>query len=310
MKTFRNILIVCLGILTLAACDRHDSLDDRVFVGPMAPMVYWAVQSTTVTAGDSVPFQAQYYTTGESPVSYLEVWYDIIEVEAKEVSAPLLATFSYTVSSTVETQRRIATPSCRIMHNEGWATNFGVNSMGDTTYFKTYYEFNGKFPTSNTLSVIAFGDADWDSAQVVKYFGETFMQDFKDSIEVKMRGRLAREGAYDKVTVNKHWQDFRSACVNMAGMPDTAFSKYIVEELNEIETQRAGTEVYDYYFKDSVLPDVVDSVWGTVQFKDLIYDGNSNHINFRRSYKLNSQLKCFDEAGTAGLSLKAVIELN
>lgn len=309
MKTFNKFLMVCLAAATLVACDKHDKLDDLVFVGKMAPTVYWAVTSTTVTAGDSVPFTAQYYTTGESPVSHLEAWYDIVEIETKDVSAPLLVTFSYSVTSNIETQRRISSSACRYEHSEAYGENFGVNSMGDTTRFKTTYKMSGKFPTSNTLSTIAFGDGSWDSAQVCKYFGDDFMQKFKDTIELTMRGALY-PAPYNKVAVNNHWQDYQSAWTNMRGLSGKTFAAFLDSVKNETESMLAGYDIYDYFFKDSVLPNEVDSMFQTVTFADLISSGSADMINFKRSYKLNSQLKCFDKAGTAGLSLQAVIELN
>ena len=99
MKAFNKLCVLALACLAFVACDKHDKLDDLVFVGKMAPTVYWSVASTTVSAGDSVGFDAQYYTTGEAPVSHCEVWYNVMEVEAKEVTSAALPSISYTVTN-------------------------------------------------------------------------------------------------------------------------------------------------------------------------------------------------------------------
>lgn len=318
MKTLNRIMIIGLVATALVACDKHDKLDELVYVGPMAPTVYWSVENAVANAGDSVSFEAQYYTTGQSPIDHLEVWYDVIEIEAKEVSAPLLSTFSYTVSSTVETTRRISTPAARYAHSEDFGESYGVDSMGKVTHFKTTYRMKDKFPTSNTLSTIAFSDATWDSAQVIKYFGDGFMQKFKDTIEIQLKGcaGYGKGAGYSKDIANAHWSDYKSVWVNMAGMDGKVFAALSDSALNEEKTRQQGQEVYDYFFKSDVagvpgdLPNAVDSAYLGVEFKDLIYNGNEYKINFKRSYKLNSQFRAYDQAGVYGLSLIAVVELN
>lgn len=310
--------MVCLVAVAFMACDKHDSLDDQAFVGKMAPTVYWSVQSTVVTAGDSVPFEAQYYTASGRSIDRLEVWYNVTEVESKEVSAPYLVSFSYTVTSTIERERRISTAACAFDHygdillRPGSIETSGVDSMGKVTHFKETYRFSDKFPTSPTLSTISFSDATWDSAQVKKYMGETFMQDFKDSIEVKLKGcaGYGHGPGYDATLADSHWADYKSIWVNMRGLDSREFYTYTDSALNKTESEQAGYDIYDYFFKGHQLPEAVDSAYLAVEFKDLIYDGNENKINYKKAYKLHAQLKCIDEDGTAGLSLAADIDLN
>ena len=308
MKAFNKLCVLALACLAFVACDKHDKLDDLVFVGKMAPTVYWSVASTTVSAGDSVGFDAQYYTTGEAPVSHCEVWYNVMEVEAKEVTSAALPSISYTVTSTIETERRISTRIYDYAHNEGWLEDFGVNSMGDTTYFQPTYHFSAKFPTSTTLSPIQWSDLGWDSTLVDMYYGKGFMQSFKDSVEVLLKGSygFGKEVAkgYNKVLANKHWADYKSIYVAKGGDERVYRTQYTDSMIDP------QTTLYVYFFKDSILPDAVDSAFLNMEFGDLIYDGNAYKISYKRSYKLDAQLHCVDEEGTAGLSLPVTIELN
>lgn len=319
MKAINKIAVFSLACLALVGCDKHDSLDAHVFAGKIAPTVYWEVKSTTVSAGDSVPFNAQYYTTGKADVDYLEVWYDIVEIETKEVSAPLFNTISLSVSSNVETQKRISTASCRFTHadllqREGIRESSGVDSLGIVTTFQETYKFSDKFPTSNTLSVISFGDADWDSSLVARYFGETFMQDFKDSIEIMLKGCAGygtdEAKGYNKKLANQNIGEYKIVWEQIAGRDGKEFEAFRDSAKNEVESALAGYTIYDYFFKDSILPVAVDSAFLGLEFKDLIFSGSEYKVNYKKSYKLNAQLKCFDKDGIAGLSLLSVIDLN
>ena len=105
MKTGKYIAVLAIIGAALVSCDKHDSLDDLVFIGKMAPQVYWEVPSTTVSAGDDVDFSAQYYTTGERPISYCEVWYNTVESEDKQVSAPWVTCTTYSIVSSSVIER-------------------------------------------------------------------------------------------------------------------------------------------------------------------------------------------------------------
>ena len=63
MKTKYNIIFMMAISLLFIACEKHDMMDNDVIVGQMAPQVYWEPASSTVKAGENVPFMVQYYTT-------------------------------------------------------------------------------------------------------------------------------------------------------------------------------------------------------------------------------------------------------
>jgi outer membrane lipoprotein SlyB len=65
------LLSVFMGFF-LSSCEKNDTLNDNVFIGEMAPQVYWEIGSCTVNAGSDVPFFVQYYTSGKIPLTILK----------------------------------------------------------------------------------------------------------------------------------------------------------------------------------------------------------------------------------------------
>ena len=108
MKKIQSIAVILLSMLLCTACDLHDSLDDDVIVGNMAPQVYWEVGSSTVTAGSNVSFTTQYYTTGDAAIDHLEVWYNLSQQGAKTVNCPWTTTLTFTFTSTTTVEKRIS----------------------------------------------------------------------------------------------------------------------------------------------------------------------------------------------------------
>lgn len=291
MKANKYIAILVLVAAAFTACDKHDSLDDQTFIGKMAPQVYWDVPGLTVNAGDSVAFSAQYYTTGERPISHLEVWYNTIETEEKQVSAPWVTSATYTFVSSQEIERQPENfAQARYLHNE----SFWVDSLHA-------YVLSNKFPTSYTRSKIQFGSADWDSTSVIKYFGEEFMQHFKDSLETIL-----------KADPDKSYADYKQLYINTGGDEKVFVAAYGDSIFNE------NTQKYDYVFKyDSVtgtrpIPAAVDSFYQSCTFKDLIWDKSKTEysISYKKQFKLNAVLRCYDDEGTYGTALYKEITLN
>ena len=118
MKALKYLTLGLIG-LAFVACDKHDNMDDNVYVGEMAPHVHWTIPNTVVTAGSDVAFSVQYYTTEEEyPISHLEVWYDVHETVSKNVSAPWVVSTPYTVASDVSSVQRISTCIKTFEHKE------------------------------------------------------------------------------------------------------------------------------------------------------------------------------------------------
>jgi len=286
MKKNFKYMVAAMALLSLVACDKHDKIDDLVFVGPMAPTVFWNVPSTTVSAGSDVPFTAQYYTTGTSPVDHLEVWYDVTEMESKSVSAPWMSTSSYSVVSEASIKRRISQKISAYDHNEGW-----WNSDHRA------YEFGASFPTSNTLGKVTWSGAEFDSTNVKTYFGENFMQNFKDSlwnnfIEPNPINAYTNLYSLAKIQRDSAW------CADN-------FLAYVVDTFDE------NSQTTFKHFQGDVIPQPVRDMYQELGFKQLIESNLGElSISYTRQYILKAQLKCLDGDGTAGLSLFSEITLN
>lgn len=290
MKKIQQIILLGLSLLFVTSCDRHDKMDDLVYVGKMAPQVYWSIASTTVPAGSDVAFETRYYTTAEYPISHLEVWYNVVETETKSVSAPWMVSSAFTVASNMSVERRISQVISDYEHDE---------SRWDEA--ERDYKFAATFPTSNTLNKIAWSESEFDSALVVKYFGDNFMQHFKDSLHQTL---LANPDAaykdFNKLLTTTDTSDVRYH------YKQKYFTPYVTKSFDE----NTGT---DYsHFVDHVIPVQLDSLFMTFDFADLISALNTEtySISYSKQYTLNALLKCLDTAGTAGMALQQEITLN
>ena len=281
-----NLKYLMFGLLALvfASCDKHDNMDDNLFVGEMAPHVHWTIPNTVVTAGSDVAFSVQYYTTEEEcPISHLEVWYDVHESVSKNVSAPWVVSTPYTVASDLSNIQRISTCIKRFEHKEEF---FNGNEQA--------YKFDDVFPTSNTLGRVTWGGAEFSEDKVVANFGENFMQNFKDSL-------------YNYLVSNPDaaYKDFAKLVSTDSIWNADLFLPYKTTSFDE----NSQTD-YDH-FVDHKIPAPLDSLFQTLTFEQIIDDGKGNlNISYSRGYLINAQLKCVDTKGTAGLTKLTEITLN
>ncbi len=282
MKTLKYtiLLSLCAGLFT--ACETHDTLDEAVIVGKMAPHVYWEVGSSNVKAGTNVPFNVQYYTTSDAPVDRLEVWYSLTEEETKSAVCPWTQTFNFSMVSSKITDRRIMQKISIYPHNESY-WNDSLRA----------YTFSAEFPTSNTLSGISWiKPTQYDNDKMVSYFGSGFAQQFKDSLYKLM-----------KVT------DFQKMYSGLNLVEN--FRIYVDSTFN----QNSGGWVY-HFPKDNEgntpVPQVIQDIYKNIPFQDLILNNATNlyEIEYSRTYSLKSQIRAIDSKGTSGLSTDFTLILN
>lgn len=282
MKNLKYSILLPLCVGFLSACETHDTLDDAVIVGQMAPHVYWEVGSSNVKAGTNVPFNVQYYTTSDSPVDHLEVWYSLTEEETKSAVCPWTQTFNFSMVSSKITDRRIMQKISTYPHNESY--------WNDS--LRAYY-FSAEFPTSNTLSGISWiKPTQYDNDKMVSYFGADFAQQFKDSLYKLM-----------KVT------DFQKMYSGLNLVEN--FRIYVDSTFN----QNSGGWVY-HFPKDNQgntpVPQVIQDIYKNIPFQDLILNNATNlyEIEYSRTYSLKSQIRAVDSKGISGLSTDFIIILN
>lgn len=283
MKTKINIIFtIALILIVIVSCDKHDSMDVDVIVGQMAPQVYWEPASSTVKAGDSIAFTAQYYTTSSEKIDRTEIWYNVMEDESKSVTCPWIQTFTYSVTSNKSVERRISQKIGEYPHSE---------SFWDDAFHA--YKFTSRFPTSNTLSSITWSKpATFDSLKMTKYFGVNFMQQFKDSLFNLMKAK-----------------DFQKMYLGL-NLVDN-FSAYIDSVKNE------NTGGWDYVFpKDAQgnrpVPQKLIDIYKTIPFDDIIFNKTDNvfSVEYNKSYRIIANIKAFDKKGIMGIGISKEISLN
>jgi len=282
MKTKYNIIFMMAISLLFIACEKHDMMDNDVIVGQMAPQVYWEPASSTVKAGENVPFMVQYYTTTTENIDRLEVWYNIIEDEAKAVSSPWVSTFTYSVTSNKSLEKRVSQKISTYAHEP--------NSWNDSV---RAFMFKTTFPTSNTLASVTWSKpATFDNDKMVKYFGTTFMTQFKDSLFKLMKPK-----------------DFQKMYLGLNLLDN--FKIYIDSVKNE------NTGGWDYVFPKDLqgnrtIPKTLVDLYATIPFSDIIFNKTTNvyDVDYSRSYRINANIKAFDKKGVAGLGIVKEISLN
>ena len=274
------LLPLCLGFIS--ACEPHDTLDDAVIVGQMAPHVYWEVGSSNVKAGTNVPFHVQYYSTSDVPVDRLEVWYSLTEEETKSAVCPWTQTFNFSMVSSKITERRIMQKISIYPHNQSY-WNDSLRA----------FSFSAEFPTSNTLSGINWRNhTQFDNDRMVSYFGAGFAQQFKDSL-------------YKLMKVS----DFQKMYSGLNLVEN--FRIYVDSTFN----QNSGGWVY-HFPKDNQgntpVPLVIQDIYKNIPFQDLILNNATNmyEIEYNRTYSLKSQIRAVDSKGVSGLSTDFIIILN
>ena len=306
-----KIKLLTIAIVTLAflvSCDKHDGMDDSVIVGPMAPQVYWELGSSTAKAGGDVDFKVQYYTSNEeAQIDHLEVWYNVVITETRQVSCPLLSTFSYTISKTIEEEIRIAQLISSHEHKEEY--------WNDT---HLAYVIEDGFPTSSTLNSVSWVEPDtYDDKKMKTYFGENFTQQFKDSLFYLMS-----------------YQDFNTMMSSLALVEDFTIYEYQTYDANsdsyishfkldtissiDFENKEPARNWHKYGETEDgriileTIPDDMISIYDGLTMEQLLFNSGKNiyDIQFNRAYYINANIRCIDDKGAVGLATETKVELN
>ena len=269
--------------LVLTSCAKHDFFDEDTITGKVGPEAYWEVGSAVVPAGSSMDFAAQYYSSA-SDIDHSEVWYDIEETIEKNVTFPWATTFSFSQSSNVMQQKRVSQLIKEYAHSEDmWSDSLHA------------YLLEGTFPVSGTLAPFEWKQpAEFDSAKMVQYFGETFMQDFKDAVHQKMQ-----------------YADYKNLYKGLSILDD--FRQFT----DSTEDKNQGEGVYVYHFPknaegEEVVPYAIDSIWETIGFAELIENSANGYydVEYKRSYALNAILRVYDIRGVYGRTVSKHIDIN
>lgn len=283
MKQIKFIMAITAMALVVTSCAKHDFFDEDTITGKVGPEAYWEVGSAVVSAGSSMDFSAQYYSSA-STIDHSEAWYDIEETIEKVVTFPWAQTFSYSQSSNITQQKRVSQLIQKYAHaEEMWSDSLHA------------YLLNASFPVSGTLAPFEWKQpAEFDSAKMVQYFGETYMQEFKDAVHQKMK-----------------YADYRSLYKGLAILDD--FRQFT----DSTEDKNQGEGVYVYHFPknaqgEEVVPYAIDSIWETIGFAELIENSANGYydVEYKRSYALNALLRVYDVRGIYGRTVSKHIDIN
>lgn len=276
MINLKFVIIVAL-VSIFASCEINDPIDNIVKVGKVAPHVFWELPSSSVNAGDKVPFYAQYYTSSNEEIDRLEVWYDINEVSVRTVSCPLVSSFKYTVSSTKT-----------VLSREFQEIENYKHKPSNWLVLKKAYILDTAFQTSKTLRQLDWKEVKtFEDAKFNAYFPAGFAVQFKDSM-------------YNLLKV----ADFRKIMVSLNLMTSAEF----IACTDSVENPNTGGK--DYFIKEDK-KSVLKTKYEGIQFKDLIYDATTQlyKVEYSKAFRLAARLKVIDKNGVTGIADKKDIEL-
>ncbi len=270
-------------VLALVSCSKHDLFDENTITGNVGPEAYWEIESAAVNAGGEMGFTAQYYSS-VSQIERSEVWYDIMETVEQNVTCPLTATFTHTQSSMVTDRKRVSQLIKEYPHLEEYK-NDSLRA----------YELNGTFPVSGTLAPFVWKQpAQFDSTMMVKYFGEGYMQAFKEAVHAKMK-----------------FSDYKKMYIGLGILDD--FTQYTDSTLDPNQ----GQNVYVYHFPknaegEEVVPEDIKTIWDGITFEQLINNTANGYyeVDYKRSYSLNAILRVYDVRGIYGKTESKKIDIN
>lgn len=285
MKIKSMIWMSAAALLMMTSCAKNDFFDDNCITGEVGPEAYWEVASSVVSAGGAMGFTLQYYSS-VSTIDHSEVWYEIEETIDQTVTCPWTSTFSYSLSSNTKEKKRVYQLIKEYPHlEEYWSDSLHAYLLEDV------------FPVSGTLSPFVWSHpSEFDSARMISYFGEGYMETFKENVHQKMQ-----------------FADYKKMYVGMGLMDD--FSQYT----DSTEDKNQGEGVYVYHFPKNAAGEVeawvLDSMqlyWDKITFDQLVNNTANSYydVDYKRTYKLNAQMRVYDVRGVYGTTQIKEIDIN
>lgn len=221
-----------------------------------APKVDWQVTSLEINSGDNVAFAAQ-YDSKDSPVDYTAVWYDIMAVEEKKASCPLIKAFNYVytqngVSKTIQNM----TEYQRYKHDANSWTESTQSYVNNDHFSVVLNDTLGTIEWKNPTDTINF------ELKMKTYFGENFPSEFKRGLTERLN-----EGG------NRHYFAYMNVFQALSYLTETIETPngdkmpYIAWMIDS--TFNANSNTWNKHFKQ------YDTIWSKTNFDTLgmrIYD--------------------------------------
>lgn len=284
MKKVFNILAVATLVVAFASCEKHDFFDENTITGAVGPEAYWEIESSAVKAGGEMGFTAQYYSS-VTDIDHSEAWYSISETVGKTVNCSWL---TYSETSSVKTMKRVLQFISEYPHYEEY--------WNDSLHA---YTFSAAFPVSGTLSPIAWVQpTEFDSAKMVSYFGETYMQDFKDAVKEKMTFAVYKN-KYTELGFMEDFKLYTDSSYDWNISSDSTVAKYYHFPLdNEGNVQPWVMDSMNYY-------------WDKVTFDQLVLNTEGKYdVTYKRDYSIDAELRVYDVEGTYSKTVSKSIVIN
>ena len=208
MNKYKFIFWIGL-VFVMYGCEKHDFIADRVTTGQQTSSTYWELSSTTISAGNNVPFSAQFFNAEGVAIDRMEIWYSEEEHKAMSITCPNL-TSDYVKSLS----------SDEIVHiNQKKTTYEFSESLWDNT--KRNYVFISSFPTSNSLKPVSWSNiVDFDEDKFNSLFPENFASEFRNDL-------------YAELETQAKYSDLRKLVLSMNIMDEEELLSYTDSTFND-----------------------------------------------------------------------------
>ena len=276
MKIIQFIFLSLLAAVLLSACAKHDFIDEITITGEVGPQAYWEVGSSMVNAGSTMPFVTQYFST-VAEIDRSEVWYNVIETQEKSVTSPWIVSRTYSFSSVKSFERRISQKIREYPHSSAAWDNL-----------RQAFVLDNEFPVSGTLSRLEWVKPEvFDSVRMEAYFGEGFMQQFKDSL---VTGKIIQFADYKNMMLGLGLLD------NFDQFTDSTFN--------------ANSNSWEYHFPNKVVPAKINELFKSITFDQLIQGASEYNVEYKRSYSMKAIMRVYDKRGVYGTTETKNIAIN
>ncbi len=292
MRKIKFITLLSILTLLIFSCARHDFIDEMSITGEVGPQAIWELSSSSVAAGTDAGFVLQYYSTVDD-ISHSEAWYSVTEVLSKKVTCPWVNTFVYSVASETTELKRISEKIKSYPHTQAvWSDSLSAFVIEDG------------FPVTGTLASFSWKQPEQfdekDSLNMKKYFGENFMEHFKDSLYGLMQ-----------------YADF-NRMINGLNLDDMLMDRYGGKSFKELtdSTWDSNSASWVYHFLkledgSTPVPNGVKELYqNEISFDKLIQTPAGYDVEYSRSYKIDALVRVFDTRGIYGNTVIKTIEIN
>lgn len=280
MKNIIKLVLLLFVLLSVTGCKENDPINDWARIGQQPPHVIWELKSKIVKAGDSLEFNAQYYTNGIA-IDHTAIWYDLSELINMKASCPLVS-FSYSLSNDSKTQVREDQEIMSYVHSDKYWDKS-----------KRAYTFSAKCPISNTLRPVEWKEVVmFDTNKYSQLFPSDFSENFK-------------KGLFEQLEKKEHLSDYRVVLVTVGNMKVEEFDACLDSVYNQ------NSAKFDKFIKESKMPEL-KAKYNAIPFKDLIYKSldSKYQIQYVKSYVVNANFRAIDINKKQGTTEKFSIQIN